>query len=55
MALETPLPSSSRSSRASWEPVLAPEGTDARPIEPDSSSTSTSMVGFPRESIISLA
>jgi hypothetical protein len=36
-------------------PVEAPEGTAARPIMPDSSSTSVSMVGLPRESRISRA
>jgi len=35
--------------------VLAPEGTAARPMAPDSRTTSTSTVGFPRESIISRA
>ena len=30
---------------ASWAPVLAPDGTAARPTVPDSSSTSTSTVG----------
>ena len=35
--------------------VDAPEGTAARPTEPSSSHTSTSTVGFPRESSISLA
>src|SRR5574337_829336 len=33
---------------ASREPVEAPEGTAARPITPDSSSTSHSTVGLPR-------
>ena len=36
-------------------PVEAPEGTAARPITPDSSSTSASTVGLPRESRISRA
>ncbi|CFN73728.1 Uncharacterised protein [Bordetella pertussis] len=45
--------SPSRSSMASREPVEAPEGTEARPIAPDSSSTSHSTVGLPRESRIS--
>ena len=36
-------------------PVEAPEGTAARPNEPSSNSTSTSIVGFPRESRISRA
>ena len=44
----------SRSSLASWLPVDAPEGTDALPTAPHSSSTSASTVGFPRESRISL-
>ena len=35
--------------------VDAPEGTAARPISPDSSNTSTSTVGLPRESRISRA
>ena len=43
---------SSRSSTASYSPVDAPEGTSARPTAPDSSSTSTSTVGLPRESRI---
>src|SRR5688572_1895057 len=56
----TPLPkkrwaSPSRSSIASREPVEAPEGTAARPIAPDSTSTSASTVGLPRESRISRA
>src|SRR5262249_12405559 len=38
---------------ASREPVDAPEGTAARPMVPDSSSTSHSMVGLPRLSRIS--
>ena len=42
----------SRSSTASCTPVDAPEGTAARPTAPDSSSTSTSTVGLPRESRI---
>src|SRR5262245_22505291 len=59
-ALRTPLPpyrdvSPSRSSRASRSPVEAPEGTAARPKAPPSSKTSTSTVGFPRESRISRA
>src|SRR6478752_3215610 len=54
----TPLPkkrclSPSRSSIASREPVEAPEGTAARPMVPDSSSTSHSTVGLPRLSRIS--
>ena len=57
-AFKTPLPiyrpcSPSRNSTASREPVDAPEGTAARPIIPDSSNTSHSTVGFPRESRIS--
>ena len=59
-AFWTPLPpyrflSPSRSSRASCSPVLAPEGTAARPKAPPASFTSTSMVGLPRESMISRA
>ena len=38
-----------------FEPVLAPEGTAARPTLPDSLPTSTSIVGLPRESRISRA
>ena len=37
----------------SFSPVDAPEGTDARPITPDSSKISTSTVGLPLESRIS--
>src|ERR1051326_9211673 len=56
-AVKTPLPpnwlaSLSRSSRASWAPVEAPEGTSARPRVPSSRRTSTSTVGLPRESRI---
>src|SRR6187397_255173 len=55
-ARETPLPSQasppSRSSTASNSPVEAPDGTAARPLAPDSSTTSTSTVGLPRESRI---
>src|SRR5258706_9842776 len=56
----TPLPkkrcgSPSRSSIASREPVEAPDGTAARPMAPDSTSTSASTVGLPRESRISRA
>src|SRR5690554_2389707 len=40
---------------ASREPVDAPDGTAARPITPDSSKTSASTVGLPRESRISRA
>src|SRR5262245_65192111 len=59
-ALSTPLPpyrvlSPSRSSSASREPVEAPDGTAARPMTPDSSNTSASTVGLPRESRVSLA
>lgn len=59
-AFKVPLPpylveSSSLSSHASFCPVLAPEGTAATPKEPSSNTTSTSKVGFPRESNISLA
>src|SRR6266545_497836 len=58
-ALRTLLPrydrsSPSRNSTASNWPVDAPEGTAARPVAPDSSTTSTSTVGFPRESRICL-
>ncbi len=35
--------------------VEAPDGTAARPFAPQARTTSTSMVGFPRESSISLA
>src|ERR1700728_706286 len=57
-AFSTPLPpkrplSPSRSSTASRVPVEAPDGTAARPIEPSSSTTSTSTVGLPRLSRIS--
>ena len=45
----------SDSSIASFEPVDAPEGTAARPETPDSSATSASIVGLPRESRISRA
>ena len=55
-ALPTPLPAHasppSRSSVASNSPVEAPEGTAARPRAPESSATSTSTVGLPRESRI---
>src|SRR5882724_10539314 len=40
---------------ASLEPVDAPDGTAARPETPDSSTTSASIVGLPRESRISRA
>ena len=57
-AFWTPFPSylspPSRSSRASWVPVDAPDGTAARP-KPQQVQTSTSTVGFPRESRISRA
>jgi len=54
-ALSTPLPpyqvaSVSRSSSASNWPVDAPDGTMARPMAPDSRTTSASTVGLPRES-----
>ena len=53
-ARSTPFPPHSgppsRSSTASWTPVEAPDGTIARPTAPDSSRTSASTVGFPRES-----
>ena len=45
----------SRSSWASCSPVDAPEGTMARPKPPLSRATSTSTVGFPRESRTSRA
>ena len=56
----TPLPayrrtSASCSSRASCEPLEAPDGTAARPNAPESGAISTSTVGFPRESRISRA
>src|SRR5258706_4458779 len=56
----TPLPkkrcgSPSRSWIASGDPVDAPDGTAARPMAPDSTSTSASTVGLPRESRISRA
>src|SRR5438445_8348425 len=59
-AFRTPLPpyraaSPSRSSSASRSPVEAPDGTAARPNAPPASVTSTSTVGFPRESRISRA
>src|SRR5665648_658800 len=57
-AVSTPLPlyrlSLSRNSSASCTPVDAPDGTLALP-KPNSVHTSTSTVGFPRESSISLA
>ena len=46
--------SPSRSSRASWAPVEAPEGTQAWTVC-EGSDISTSTVGFPRESRISRA
>ena len=53
-AASTPLPLNrrppSRSSTASCSPVLAPDGTRARPRAPLASSTSASTVGLPRES-----
>src|SRR3954463_5017579 len=55
-ALETPLPFQrsppSRSSTASNSPVDAPDGTAARPLALERRTTSTSTVGFPRESRI---
>src|SRR5688500_10450755 len=58
-ARRTPLPpkrsSPSRSSAASNCPVDAPDGTMARPVAPDARNTSTSTVGFPRESKTSRA
>ena len=58
-AFKTPFPkylplSSSLNSTASWLPVEAPDGTAALPFAPHSSITSTSTVGFPLESKISL-
>jgi len=59
-AFSTPRPpnrclSLSRSSTTSWTPVLAPDGTENLPEAPLSNLQKTSTVGFPRESIISLA
>ncbi len=58
-ALVTPLPPNasppSLSSTASNAPVEAPLGAAARAWLPSSSATSTSIVGFPRESRICLA
>ena len=59
-AFNTPFPkyldlSPSLNSTASCSPVDAPDGTDALPIAPPSKNTSTSTVGFPLESSISLA
>ena len=59
-ACKTPCPkyldlSPSLNSTASWTPVDAPDGTDALPIAPPSKNTSTSTVGFPLASSISLA
>src|ERR1035437_24035 len=56
-AFRTPWPpylflSPSRSSTASLAPVEAPDGTAARPTEPSTSTTSTSIVGLLRESRI---
>ena len=55
-ACSTPLPAHakppSRNSTASWRPVLAPEGTAARPMNPPAVWQSTSTVGLPRESKI---
>lgn len=53
-ACRTPLPpyrfgSPSRSSRASWAPVDAPEGTDALARAPPRSSTKAFNVGLPRK------
>jgi len=57
-ALVTPLPKylepPSLNSAASKAPVEAPLGTAARAQDPSSNWTSTSTVGFPRESRISL-
>ena len=59
-AFKTPLPlylllSLSLNSAASYSPVEAPDGTAALPKTPFSKKTSTSTVGFPLESSISLA
>ena len=59
-AFKTPFPSYlfgslSRSSKASLEPVDAPLGTDAVAVIPLSNVMSTSIVGFPLLSSISLA
>ena len=59
-ALRTPLPpyrflSPSRSSRASFSPVEAPDGTEAETATPLSNVTCTRTVGLPRESRISRA
>ena len=59
-AFKTPLPlnlllSLSLNSAASYSPVEAPDGTAALPKTPFSKKTSTSTVGFPLESNISLA
>ena len=58
-AFKTPFPryldlSSSLNSTASWLPVDAPDGTAALPFAPHSNTTSTSTVGLPLESNISL-
>jgi len=58
IATRTPLPlylelSPSLRTVASCDPAEAPYGTDALPIVPDSSSTSTSTVGYPPEAKIS--
>ena len=58
-ACSTPFPpyrfSPSRSSTASYVPVDAPDGTEALPTTSSPARTSTSTVGFPLESSISLA
>ena len=55
-APSTPLPaqtvSPSLNSTASWVPMLAPEGTAARPRSNPPTQQSTSIVGLPRESRI---
>ena len=55
-AFKTPLPMyvhpPSRNSKASKEPVDAPDGTAARPNAPPDNSISHSIVGLPRLSII---
>jgi len=58
-AFNTPFPkkrvaSLSRSSIASWDPVEAPDGTAAQPIEPFSRLMTVLTVGIPRLSRISI-
>jgi hypothetical protein len=59
-AFRTPFPpyrvvSASRRSTASWTPMEPPDGVVARAIRPSIRVRSTSTVGLPRESRISLA